>query len=35
MAIKAKPNKLAFKDSEKARTNITKDQIKEISKLYE
>lgn len=35
MAAKAKPNKLAFKDSEKARTNITKDQIKEISKLYE
>lgn len=35
MAVKAKPNKLAFQDSDKARTSITKDQIKEISKLYE
>lgn len=32
---KAKPNKLAFKDADKARTSITKKQIKELSKLYE
>lgn len=35
MAVKAKPNKLAFQDSDKAKANITKEQIKEISKLYE